>query len=423
MLPAGLPSQEHCLYGVRVKSLDEAPQFDFRSYDRLDAGGYLDRIRQESTVARVPGGAMVIGHDAVQRLLSDRSLLSPVRTFFEMQGLTGGLVHQRLGQTLLAIDGPDHDRVRSIIRKAFVPSAVARYRPVMHSVIAGLVEPLQTAGGCEFMSQVADHYPIKVMCHVLGVPDEDHGRFAAWIGGIGWALTMELASHRDEIESSMSALDRYVGELLADRRARPRDDLVSELSVMEQQGDRLSEDELRSLIIGLLFAGHDTTRNQLGLAVWLFSRHPDQWELLASEPDRVNNAVEEVMRFLGSVAAAPRLTADAMELGGYSIPAGTLLMLSTASANHDTSAFANPHTFDITATRAPQLTFGGGPHYCLGAHLARAEMAEALKVLPRAFRNLRLDGDPEWRPPMNIWGPERLPVSYDSQAWNRPEAD
>jgi cytochrome P450 len=253
------------------------------------------------------------------------------------------------------------------------------------------------------------------MCHVLGVPADDDGDFVDWINAITWTLTIQLAEHRDEAEKGMQAIDEYVGSLITDRHTHPGDDLITELVRAEEAGDRLSDDELRSLIIGLLFAGYDTTRNQLGLAMWLFAQHPDQWELLAAQPELAPRAVEEVMRFKGAVDVAPRIVAEDFEFDGYRFTAGTFLMLSTVAANHDPAAYSSPGEFDITVEREPQLTFGGGPHYCLGAGLARAEMQEALPMLARAFPGLELDGEPTWRPAGGIFGPDALPIRYGTR--------
>jgi cytochrome P450 len=398
-----------------VKTLDDAPLLDLFSADAQDEqarGSLLDRLRKESWLVRTALGAMAIDREHVQALLADRRLKSSVVEFIEMQGVTEGLLHDRMASTLLAIEGADHARVRTLVRKAFVPVAVDRHRPLMRGILDSLLEPLVGTTACEFMEAVAEHYPIQVMCEILGVPAADHENFTTWIKAIAWSLSLQLAEHRDEAEVGMRYLDDYVTSLIADRRAKPRGDLVTELVQAEEAGDRLSDEELRSLIIGLLFAGYDTTRNQLGLAVWIFARNPEQWALLAREPDRAPKAVEEVMRFRGAVDVAPRFVVEDVEFGDYVLRAGTFLMLSTSAANHDPAAFRDPDVFDITADREPQLTFGGGPHFCLGASLARAEMHEALMALTRAFPGLELDGEPVWRAPTGIFGPDRLPIRY-----------
>ena len=396
-----------------MRTLDDAPLLeDMYMAVEPERAAQHEELRAKSWLVRGPIGGFVIDREHVQLLLNDRRLRSPLVTFIEMQGVTEGILHDRMCKTLLAIDGNDHTRLRKLVRKAFVPSAVDRHRPTMRSILESLVAPVLTDGRFDFTGAVAEHFPIQVMCDVLGVPAEDHEDFTTWIKAIAWTLSLELAARFDEAEAGMKQLDDYVTQLVADRRQTPRDDLVTELVAAEEQGDRLSDDELRSLIIGLLFAGYDTTRNQLGLGMWLFARHPDQWALLADQPDLAAKAVEEVMRFAGAVDSAPRLVAEDFELDGYLLTAGTLLFLSTAAANYDPAAYDSPRTFDITADREPQLTFGGGPHYCLGAHLARAEMQEAFPLLAQAMPGLELDGEPVWRPPSGIFGPDRLPIRF-----------
>ncbi|MBV9410949.1 MAG: cytochrome P450 [Acidimicrobiia bacterium] len=393
-----------------MKTLDDAPYLELTD-DRFDPTAF-DHVRETSWIVRGPVGGIVIGREQVLALLANRRLRSPVRQFIEMQGVTDGLVHERMTQTPLAIDGDDHTRVRNLVRKAFVPKAVDRHRPLMRTILDALLAPVLPDGRCEFMAAVAEHYPIQVMCEVLGVPADEHENFTAWIRAIAWSLSLSLVEHRDEAEWGMKCLDDYVTELVADRRAHPGDDLVSELVLASEDGDRLSDNELRSLIIGLLFAGYDTTRNQLGIALWAFAHHPEQWALLADNPDLARTAVEEVMRFRGAVNTAPRMVAEPFEFEDYSFEVGTLLFLSTAAANHDPGTYPQPHDLDIAAEREPQLTFGGGPHFCLGVHLARAEMQEALVRLSQAMPDLELDGEPEWRPPMGIFGPEPLPIRF-----------
>ncbi len=275
-----------------------------------------------------------------------------------------------------------------------------------------LIDRFAPTGRCELMSDFASHYPIEVMCDVLGVPAEDHGLFARWGDSLTYLLSLELAAHREEVREASDALGEYVGGLIADRRATPRDDLVTDLVQATDEGDRLDDDELEGLIAALLFAGYDTTRNQLGHALFTFAHHPEQWRMLVDDPALAEPAVEEVMRLHGAVAGVPRVTGEEVEVDGWVIPAGTIVFLSCASANRDETVYDDPLRFDITATRVPHMTFGGGPHYCLGASLARAEMAEALPILARRMPDLRLDGEVEWRADTGIVGPERLPLAF-----------
>lgn len=396
-----------------MKTLDEAPFVDvFSGEFNEDPAAFVEPLRAETGVVRTPIGGLVIRRELVQALLADRRLRSSIRDLVVMQGVTEGLIFDLLSNSLLASEGDEHLRLRRLVNRAFTPRAVDRHRPVMRGILESLLASLDGRGECEFMADVADHYPILVMCHLLGVPEGDHADFAAWNKAVTWVLSFELGSHRDEAEWGMGQLDGYVQRLIEARRRQPRDDMVTALVQAEEAGDRLSDWELRAMLGGLIFAGFDTTRNQLGLAMALFAEHPEQWSLLAERPDLAASAVEEVMRFGGATTVAPRVAVEDLDVDGYHVPAGTLLALGTSTANFDPAAYDDPGTFDITAERQPQLTFGGGPHYCLGANLARAEMQEALALLPRHMPDLALADDPTWRSPMGIFGPETLPLRY-----------
>jgi cytochrome P450 len=396
-----------------VKSLDDAPFLDFLTPEfEADPASAIRAIRSESCLARTAVGALVVERAQVAALLGDPRLDSSLLPFVRLQGLTDGPVYELLSRALLSVDGEDHTRLRKLVSRAFTPRSVERLRPSMRALTAELVDGFAGAGRCEFMTAFADRYPIQMICELLGVPREDHERFGQWANGLTWVLSLEIGAHLAEITAAYEGLAGYLDQFIEDRRRTPQDDLVTGLIQAEDGGDRLSPVELRAMIGALLFAGYDTTRNQLGLAMWLFADHPAQWQLLGDQPERSPVAVEEVLRFLGTVAIAPRVAREDLAVGDYRIPAGTIVTLSTAAANHDPAAYDTPETFDITVPREPPLTFGGGPHYCLGANLARAEMQEALAILARRLRDLRLDGDVGWRPRTGIFGPTRLPLRF-----------
>ncbi len=400
---------------LAVKTIDDAPFLDMFSEEfQADPVPIMEGLRRESWLVRTPIGGLAIGRAQVQVLLADRRLRSSVPDIVRMQGVTDGPLFDQLSTSILALEGEDHTRLRKLVSRAFTPRAVDAHRDEMRATLHTLVDPLVEVGHCEFMAQVADHYPIEVMCHLLGVPREDHDDFARWNRAITWALSFQLGAHLAEVEWGLEQMGEYVTALTADRRANPQDDLVTALVQATEDDDRLTDDEVFALIAALLFAGFDTTRNQLGLAMWLFSEFPDQWEHLRSDPSLAPQAVEEVMRFRGAVAAAPRMVVEEFELDGYRVAAGTMLSLSTSAANHDPATYDEPRTFDITVPREPHFTFGGGPHYCLGASLARAEMQEALPILAAAMPGLAHDGETTWRPPFGIFGPEILPLRFGS---------
>lgn len=396
-----------------MRSLDDAPYLDFFTPEfEANPVAAMDAIRAQSCLARTPIGAVVVAHAHVQALLADPRLDSSLLPIVRMQGLIDGPIYEQLSRALLAVDGEDHTRLRKLVSRAFTPRSVEQLRPSMRTLTEELVASFVTAGRSEFMADFADHYPIQMICELLGVPREDHERFGQWANGLTWVLSMEMAAHMAEIQAAFEGLGTYLEQFIEERRRAPRDDLVTRLIQAEDGGDRLSPLELRSMIGALLFAGYDTTRNQLGIAMVLFAQHPEQWRLLAERPDLVPAAVEEVLRFMGTVGVAPRVAREELTVGGYHVPAGTLLTLSTGAANHDPAVHDRPGHFDITLPREPPLTFGGGPHYCLGANLARSEMQEALAVLARRLRDLHLDGEVTWRPRTGIFGPTRVPLRF-----------
>jgi cytochrome P450 len=202
--------------------------------------------------------------------------------------------------------------------------------------------------------------------------------------------------------------------MITERRANPRSDLLSDLIAIEEEGDRLSTEEMAMLAQAVLMAGTDTTRNQLACSVALFTEYPDQWALLGERPELAGRAVEESMRYLGAVRGTARVASEDVVYRDVLFPQGTLVAISLAGANRDLEAFEDPDDFDITRERGTaQMTFGAGIHFCMGAALARAELQEALPLLARRMPGLARRGDIEWKPSnFGIWGPARLPLSF-----------
>jgi cytochrome P450 len=399
---------------MTTRSLEEAPFLNFLDPEVLaNPAPVYDDLRARTAVIRTPIGVAVLQREHVHKLLSDSRLVAAIPEIARMQGVTAGPLAELLGATVIAKDGPDHTRLRRLVARSFTPRSADRHRHVMQILVNELVDAFAPRGRCDFMVDFASRYPVQVICEVLGVPREDYPLFARWSETLTFLLSLDLAAHLQDVEQATLELASYIDRLLADRRDNPRDDLVTSLVHATEEGDRLSPLELRAMIGGLLFAGYDTTRSQLGLALFTFCQHPEQWNLLAHDETLASRAVDEVMRLAGAVTAIPRIAADDLEVDGWDVPAGTIVSLLVATANRDNAAYDDASSFDITADRASHLTFGGGPHYCLGANLARVEMEEAFRVLPRRLANLRLQGEPSWRQGTGISGPAYLPIEFD----------
>ena len=270
-------------------------------------------------------------------------------------------------------------------------------------------------GSCDLVADVATQYPIPIICALLGAPREDWQLFSSWADDVLKAFFWNAANDTPVILRAWDELDAYIDDMVAHRRKALTDDLISDLIRAEDDGDRLTHDELLMLVSGLLIAGTDTTRNQLGASAQVLIDRPDQWTLLAEIPELAPKAVEETMRHSPIAFATMRTPVDDVELGGVTIPAGTLVLVNTAAANRDPAAYEDPDRLDITRNSPPaMLTFGGGMHYCLGVHLARIELVEALTVITRRMPNARITGPAPWKPLTGMTGPATLPIEFDT---------
>ena len=308
----------------------------------------------------------------------------------------------------------DH-RLRRLVSKAFSPRAAERLRTLAAHVITELVEEVFSLGRCDVVADMARSYPTRVICALLGAPPEDWQLFSGWVEDIKKVFEWNVVEDAPTILAAFHQQDAYLEELIARRRACLTDDLISDLIRAECDGDRLSHDELLMLCSGVLGAGTDTTRNQLAAAVQVLCAHPDQWDLVARNPELALDAVHELMRYRPIIFGTIRRAAEDIELAGVRIPAGTLVAANTASANRDPDVFEDPERLDITRqSPAPILSFGGGVHYCLGAHLARLELTEALRVITQRMPNPRQTGPSPWKGMAGITGPLTVPLEFDA---------
>ena len=329
----------------------------------------------------------MLSYQLVRSVLRDNRFQIPPGIVLQAQGVTSGPLWDKVINSLLCVEGDTHRRLRGLCSKAFTPRTVARLHDAMVGVMNDLVDEVVDAGRCDVVADIARPYPVPIICALLGAPREDWQRFSSWADDIfkAFSFTADIRQLEPVVMRAWQELDDYVDDMVAQRRHNLTDDLLSDLIRAEDDGDRLDAAELRMLAGGLLLAGTDTTRNQVAASVQVLCEHPDQWELLRQDPDLAMPAVEETMRHSPIAGGTLRLVVDDVELGGYIFPAGTMVLVNTAAANRDPTVYDDPDRVDITREGAPAiLTFGGGVHYCLGANLARREIAEALNVFDGA---------------------------------------
>jgi len=391
----------------------ELPAYDPEGLDRAERIAALTAAQSEHWLARTPLGFSVTRYADVVALLRERRFHSGLSMLPQMQGVEGSDFEQRR-PSILSMEGDEHTRVRRLVAPAFTPAAANRLRPFMREVIGELIDGVEDRRECDFVADVCDPYPIPIICELLGAPRADSQRFSHWATEIFRIFNQNLMEDLPAIEQASGELEAYVTDLIAERRTDPRDDLLSALIAVEEEGDRLTTDELVMLAEAVLMAGTDTTRNQLACAVALLGAHPEQWRRLVADPSLAPRAVDETMRYLGAVQGTVRVASQDITYRDVTFPRGTLLFLSLSIGNRDPEVFEIPEAVDIgRESAAPHLTFGSGIHYCLGAHLARGELQEALQLLATRMPNLELAGPVEWKPEnFGIWGPARLPVRW-----------
>ncbi|MGV0048785.1 cytochrome P450 [Mycobacterium colombiense] len=376
----------------------------------------LRKAQRQAPVAMGPHGPEVLSYHLVRSVLRDPRFQIPPGINLLAQGIDSGPLWDKVANSLLCLEGDAHHRLRSLCSKAFTPRTVARLHDTMAGVMNELVDQVADAGHCDVVTDIARPYPVPIICALLGAPREDWQQFSLWADDVfkAFSFTVDLRAVEPVVMRAWRELDAYVDEMVERRRHSLTDDLLSDLIRAEDEGDRLDAAELRMLAGGLLLAGTDTTRNQVAASVQVLCEHPQQWELLRQRPELAMRAVEETMRHSPIACGTLRLVVEDAELDGCSFPAGTAVLVNTFAANRDPAVYDDPDRVDITRDAAPPiLTFGGGVHYCLGANLARREIAEALNVLANRLQNPRMAGPAPWKPMVSLSGPMSLPIEYD----------
>jgi cytochrome P450 len=370
----------------------------------------VHRARDENWYVETNWGWAVLRYAEVSALLRDRRFRQGNARWPAQNGIHSGLFSDWWQETLLSLEGDDHTRIRRLLMPAFRNRTIASMRPRFQALADELVDGFADRGRVEFVSEFAEPYAARIICVLLGLPEDSWPQVAHWADDLGASFGINVAADLPRIESALAGLHGYLDEVVADRQAQPRDDLVTTL-LQAQEADGLSRHELGVALVFLAFAGMETTRNQLGLALQTLLRHPDQWRLLGERPDLGANAVEEVMRVNPTVTWVTREALEDVEFQGLHIPRGGIVQMLSHAAGTDPAAMPDPG-FDITRVRPPHHGFGAGVHHCLGHFVARTDMAVALPLLARRLPEAEPDGPGEWLPVSGNTGPVRFPIRF-----------
>jgi cytochrome P450 len=409
-------TQRYDLYG---------PEFRVRTHETYA------QMRAETPVHRQPGldgetpiwfvtryeDVVAVLIDNVRFVLDPALALTPEELAARAESSALPTPDERVNENLLSKDGEDHRRLRRLVTKAFTPRMVEQLRPRIQAIADELVDHVEARGGMELVDDFAFPLPITVIAELLGIPAEDQQRFRTWSNSFVLPpLTLEL---QEQLARYTDEFVAYLDELFAERRANPTDDLVSALVQAEDAGDHLSENELYSMVVLLIVAGHETTVSLITNAVLALLSNPEQLAELRADPALMPTAVEELLRYDSPIERTiTRWAADDVELGGERITRGDLVITVLGSANRDAAQFPHGDTLDLRReTAGKHVGFGRGPHYCLGAPLARLETEIALETLFRRLPSLRLavaEDELDWRPIPIFRSLASLPVAWDA---------
>lgn len=373
-----------------------------------DHFSWLAQMRRTAPVFVDPrsGVISVFRYDDTQRVLSDYASFSSER------GVHAPSEENAIGASLISSDPPRHRKLRNLVTQAFTPRAVAQLEPRITAIIAGLLDRLSAHGRTQvdFIEEFAVPLPVTVIAEMLGVPTERRVDFRRWSDALVTAGSGMGGAGMLQAQREMAA---FFGEMIAQRRAEPRDDLISHLIAAEIDGQHLTPVELIGFCVLLLVAGNETTTNLLGAAILACDEQPAAWERLRAEPQLIPSAVEETLRYLSPVQSMFRMARGQERLGDIVTRPGQPVVAWIGSANRDETQFANAETFDITRTPNRNLAFGHGIHFCLGAPLARLEARLALEALLRRAESIRIapDAQIEWMESAIVYGAKHLPVT------------
>ncbi len=363
---------------------------------------------------------IVVRHDDIMTLLQDPRISSarimpalarvPAEQREELRP-----IYERLAKQVMFTDPPDHTRLRGLMNRAFTARRMEALRPVVQSIVDGLLDRVQAAGQMDLIRDLAYPLPATVIGDLLGVPRSDQDQFKKWSGDFVIFLgNSRVAPERiAEALRGVAAFIEYFRGLVAEHRAHPQDDLIGALSSAEEQGAMFDEDELFANCMFVLAAGHETTTNLIANGLLLLLQRPDQRAALARDPSLIQGLVEEVLRYESPIRAMGRIVAADMEIGGKQLRQGQALFLMMGAANRDPDRYAAPDVFDLARHEARHIAFGHGSHFCLGAPLARIEGQIAISTVLRRLPALRLADDaPAWDANILFRGLKTLPVLF-----------
>ena len=385
-----------------------------------DPHAFYRELREKDPVHRsgLIDGLVLTRYEDCLKVLSDSGFSAEDRSWRRWKRIVGLMEGRGMPDpyqtdpSMLRLDPPHHTRLRGLVSKAFTPRAIDRLRPRIESLAQELLDAQPSTGSIELVEALAAPLPVVVIAELLGVDREDQDRFRVWSEHIAMSLGGDDAETIRKSQRATEELSAYLGEIADQRRREPREDLISELVAVEEEGDRLTTSEMLGVCVLLLVAGNETTTKLIGNGVVAMLENREQLEILRAEPKRIEAAVEETLRYDGTVQYTSRFATADTEIAGERLRAGRQAIVVLAAANRDPARFADPERFDVTREDNRHLAFSHGTHFCLGARLARLETTVAFEALIDRYPDFTFGDAPvRYSPNAILRGPDRLPLS------------
>jgi cytochrome P450 len=391
------------------------PFLDVKAADFSIRSAPVMAAREQHWYATTPYGIAILRYEDTNALQNDKRLHQGTRRWPEHNGIQSELLVPWWNEMMLSLEGQDHIRIRKLANPAFSPKIIEALKPEFTKLANDLVNDFCEKGSAEFMSEFAEPYSAKVITLLLGLPPELWREIADLATKLGYVFSVTIKQDLPEIEAGLRGILSITQNLIDTHTELDPDSFISTMVQATVDGQKITERELLVMLSFIVFAGFDTTRNQLGLAMQVFTQNPKQWDLLSKDPDLARNAVEEAMRLNPTITWFTREAIEDFEYKDLQIKKGTTLQFFNVPVGSDPAKYESI-AMDITKSRAPHFGFGGGMHHCLGHYVARIDMQEALKALAKRIPDFKIDLGAQYLPDSGNTGPITLPISFSRSA-------
>ena len=391
------------------------PFLDVKAADFSIRSAPVMAAREQHWYATTPYGIAILRYEDTNALQNDKRLHQGTRRWPEHNGIQSELLVPWWNEMMLSLEGQDHIRIRKLANPAFSPKIIEALKPEFTKLANDLIDDFCEKGSAEFMSEFAEPYSAKVITLLLGLPPELWREIADLATKLGYVFSVTIKQDLPEIEAGLRGILAITQNLIDTHTELDPDSFISTMVQATVDGQKITERELLVMLSFIVFAGFDTTRNQLGLAMQVFTQNPEQWDLLSKDPDLARNAVEEAMRLNPTITWFTREAIENFEYKDLQIKKGTTLQFFNVPVGSDPAKYESI-AMDITKSRAPHFGFGGGMHHCLGHYVARIDMQEALKALAKRIPDFKIDPGAQYLPDSGNTGPINLPISFSGSA-------